>query len=114
MTSPSLHEMSDGHYSSGSAGDVFDSPLVPHGHIQRKLSLQSSTSSQGSSNSSISHSPATIEEEVTSGDTFSFDASTVSNQGRSFSCSGSVTSAPTVPPRSVVSLQPDTVATAAL
>ena len=105
MTSPSLHELSDGHFSSGSAGDVFDSPLVPHGHIQRQLSVQSSTSSQGSSNSSISHSPATIEEEESPEDSFKFATSTVMVQGRSFSCSG-VTSGPTVPPRSVVSLQP--------
>lgn len=107
LTSPAFHELSDGHYSSGSAGDVFDSPLVPHGHIQRKLSVQSSASSQGSSNSSISHSPATIEEEGTlPGEAFSFDAPTVAGQGRSFSCSG--ISGPTVPPRSVVSLQQDT------
>lgn len=105
FTSPSFHELSDGHYSSGSACDVFESPLVPHGHIQRKLSVQSSTSSQGSSNSSISHSPATIEEEVTTAEVFNFDTSTVATQGRSFSCSG--ISGPTVPPRSVVSLQRD-------
>lgn len=110
MTSPSPLELSDGHYSSGSAGDVFDSPLVPHGHIQRKLSVQSSTSSQGSSNSSISHSPATIEEEGTPGDAFNCDTSTVVTQGRSYSCSG-MTSSPTVPPRSVVSLQQDTATT---
>ena len=104
ITSPSIPELSDSHFSSGSASDVFDSPTVPHRHIQRKLSVQSSTSSQSSSNSSIS--PTIIEEEVALGETFSFEA--VPRPGRSFSCSG--ISVPTVPPRSVVSLQQDVTA----
>lgn len=98
FTSPSIPELSDSHFSSGSASDVFDSPTVPHRHIQRKLSVQSSTSSQSSSNSSIS--PTIIEEEATLGDAFSFEPVPGT---RSFSCSG--ISVPTVPPRSIVSLQ---------
>lgn len=105
ITSPFIPELSDSHFSSGSASDVFDSPIVPHhGHIQRKLSVQSSTSSQSSSNSSIS--PTIIEEEVPLGDAFSFES--VARPGRSFSCSG--ISVPTVPPRSIVSLQQDVTA----
>lgn len=106
MGSPSLHELSDSHYSSGSASDVFDSPRVVNGGpLQRKLSVQSSISSQGSSNSSISHSPATVEKEGGSVEAFSFEtvATASSPQRRSYSCSG--ISSPIVPPRSIVSLQ---------
>lgn len=102
MVSPSLHELSEGHYSSGSGSDVFDCPAVAH--IQRTLSVRSSvSSSQGSSNSSISHSPAAIlEEEGTAADSFSFDAIDGSpDHGYSYSTQ------PTVPPRSIVSLQQD-------
>lgn len=113
MTSPSLHELSDSHFSSSSASDVFDSSSAPP--IQRKLSVQSSSSSQGSSNGSISHSPAILEEENVQEveDTFSFETDVATSpshhhqeqQQRSFSCSGF--SGPVVPPRSIVSLQQD-------
>ena len=102
LTSPSFQELSDSHYSSSSASDVFDSP-VQGPIVQRKLSVQSSTSSHGSSNSSISHSPAILEEEggVARDETFSFDTiATVPTPPQGFACS-----APIVPPRSVVSLQ---------
>lgn len=102
MTSPSLHELGDGHSSSGSGSDVFESPFSSNTTVHRNLSLQTSMSSQGSSNGSILHSHALMEEKTD--ERFSFDA-VATHQGRSFSCSG--ISGPTVPPRSVVSLQHD-------
>lgn len=121
VPTPTFHELSDGHYSSGSASDVFDSPstttttasatgtsVAAHGHIQRKLSLQSSISSQGSSNGST-HSPAILEEDgLELAEGFSFEGASSAHQlqhQQSFSYSGM--SGPIVPPRSMVSLQPD-------
>ena len=99
ISSPSLHEVGDSHFSSGSGSDVFDSPYPSHSHIQRNLSLQSSISSQGSSNGSSSHSPS-IPEQPHEESPFDFNAVAMS-------CERSSSYSPVVPPRSVVSLQQD-------
>ncbi len=137
--SPSLHDLGDSHYSSGSGSDVFDVPFSPHHPhhphhptIQRNLSLLSSVSSQGStysstalncstaSNSSTgSNSPthttaaAGDKEEITLND-FRFETLSGGSSGLggySSSCSSSA-SRPAVPPRSMVSLQQDHAAAA--
>lgn len=114
MASPSpLPEeiINDGHFSSSSGSDVFDSTPLSSVHerhegtaIKRQLSIQSSTSSHTSSSStnSLSRSPDTPREELASSETFNFDTS-AATAGPNFLCAA----APTVPPRSVVSLQQD-------
>ena len=81
----------EGHFSSSSGSDVFDSTIVTSGiSLKRKLSQQSSLSSQNSAPySSSSHSPPIMEEVIA--DSFTFENAPPINT-------------PVVPPRSVISL----------
>jgi len=83
----------ESHFSSSSGSDVFDSTIVANGiSLKRKLSQQSSLSSQNSAHySTSSHSPP-IMEEVTSVNSFTFEPA-------------APISTPVVPPRSMISLE---------
>lgn len=84
----------EGHFSSSSGSDVFDSSIAVNStaSLKRNLSLQSSTSSQNSAPGSSSHSPPILEVLTES---FDFDRATSSD----------VLSGPVVPPRSIISLK---------